>query len=944
MKIKDLQLKRALQSVLLVLLLSAGMTNVYADHYSVTIGDLRYNLYDNILTAEVRGHVDGTAATGSLVIPETVTYNGTDYSVTIIGDNAFSGCSGFTGSLTIPNSVTLIEVAAFRNCTGFDGNLTIGNSVTIIGDHAFTGCSGFIGSLTIPNSVTKIGGNAFYNCTGFTGSLTIGNSVTTIKSQAFFGCSGFTGSLTIPNSVTTIEGWAFYGCSGFSGSLTIGNSVTTIGQIAFHGCSGFTGTLTIGNSVNSIGFLAFNGCSGFTGSLTIPNSVTEIGHHAFCDCSGFTGSLTIPNSVTEIGQYAFSRCSGFTGSLTIPDSVTVIPECAFSNCSGFTGNLVIGNSVTEIGQSAFSGCSGFTGNLIIPDSVTTINGWAFKGCSGFTGSLTIGNSVTTIGEQAFRGCSGFNGNLTIGNSVNLIDLQAFYGCNGFMGNLTIGDSVTTIGYEAFCRCSGFTGNLTIPNSVTELGQNAFLNCSGFNGSLTIPNSITAIPEGIFYNCSGLSGIVMIPNSVTEIGNYAFSQCSNIDEMFMISSNPPLLGSYVFSLSSFPIYVPFESLNTYKTAENWSNYENRIFSMVCTSILGYGESTGNWHFIASPLVDDTDPTLVYNLITETDYDLYRFNQSVELEWENYKYPENTPDFFLTNGRGYLYANRDDVILVFKGAFINDDTKQVNLIYDSDAELPGWNLVGNPFPVNAYANKSYYRMNDDGSAIYPTAVSTSTAIAPCTGIMVKADNTGETVTFSTEAPEATTNQGNLQIAVAQVNTRGCAFQDKAIVSFNVGDQLEKFVFNKDNAQISIPQDGKEFAIACTEKLGEMPLNFRAVKNGDYAVSVNAENVEMAYLHLIDNMTSADVDLLAEPNYIFEAKTTDYASRFRLVFSANDASTNSTDDETFAFISNGNIIVNGEGVLQIVDVTGHVFVNTDAARHISTDGICVVSYQWR
>ncbi len=173
---------------------------------------------------------------GSLVIPASIG----EYAVTTIGDRVFSGCSGFTGSLMIPDNVTTIEEEAFSGCSGFTGNLTIPNSVTTIGYEAFKGCSGFTGSLTIPNSVTTIGSEAFSGCSGFTGSLTIPDSVTTIGWEAFYGCSGFTGSLTIPDNVTSIGYDAFEGCSGFTGSLTIPNSVTTIGYYAFKGCSGIT--------------------------------------------------------------------------------------------------------------------------------------------------------------------------------------------------------------------------------------------------------------------------------------------------------------------------------------------------------------------------------------------------------------------------------------------------------------------------------------------------------------------------------------------------------------------------------------------------------------------------------------------------------------------------------------------------------------------------------
>ena len=673
-------------------------------------------------------------------------------------------------------------------------------------------------------------------------------------------------------------------------------------------------------------------------------AVTSIGSYAFCSCSGLTGSLTIPNSVTEIGGEVFYNCSGFTGSLTIPNSVTMIGSVAFYNCSGFTGSLTIGNSVTSIGSGAFSGCSGFTGSLTIPNSVTSIGGSAFYNCSGFTGSLTIGNSVTSIGSGAFSGCSGFTGSLTIPNSVTSIGGSAFYNCSGFTGSLTIPNSVTTIGYAAFGGCSGFTGNLTIPDSVNSIEYSAFSGCSGFSGSLTIPNSVTTIGNSAFYNCSGLN------------------------EIMMFGVTPPSLGYYntFYDTNNCPIYVLYESLNDYKTATNWSDYEDRIFPMTYTTVAGYGEGEGNYRFIASPLVENTDPTTVDNMITETAYDLYRFDQSEDDEWRNYK--ANMEDFVLENGQGYLYANAEGVNLIFKGEFNEDDTKEVGLAYDATATFAGWNLVGNPFPVNAYANKSYYTMNEEGTAIEPNMVSSATAIPTCTGVMVMAEAEGETVVFSTEAPEAATNQGCLQIELSQAvelvetptrkqdgpSTGSGTLHDKAIVSFNAGDRLEKFVFNKENAVISISQGGKELAIACSDKQGEMPLNFKASKNGEYTLTINPEAVELEYLHLIDNLTGADVDLLAlrqaqgPANYTFEAKTTDYASRFRLVFSGKEADAPSSGSETFAFINNGNIIITGAeagATLQIVDMTGHVVASCGGhTRCVPTTGMAKGVYVLR
>ena len=103
--------------------------------------------------------------------------------------------------------------------------------------------------------------------------------------------------------------------------------------------------------------------------------------------------------------------------------------------------------------------------------------------------------------------------------------------------------------------------------------------------------------------------------------------------------------------------------------------------------------------------------------------------------------------------------------------------------------------------------------------------------------------------------------------------------------------------------------------------MPVNFKAAENGTYSLSVNAESMEMNYLHLIDNVTGADIDLLQTPNYTFEASTNDYASRFRLVFSANEST--STGSENFAYFNGSTWTVSniGEATLQVVDMMGRV-----------------------
>ena len=263
---------------------------------------------------------------GNVVIPQSVVYYGSTYSVTSISSEAFYYCSDLT-SVTIPGSVTSIGDVAFYGCNGLT-SVTISNGVTSIGYSAFSECSGLT-TVNIPNSVTSIGYSAFKNCSGLT-SVTIPASVTSIGSEAFYNCNSLT-SVTIPGSVTTIGESTFYHCSSLT-SVTIPGSVTTIGKSAFYNCSSLT-SVTIPGSVTSIGDYAFSSCTGLT-SVTIPNSVTSIGESAFYYCSSLT-SVTIPTGVTTIGQSAFSRCSSLT-SVTIPGSVTSIGSYAFSGCISIT--------------------------------------------------------------------------------------------------------------------------------------------------------------------------------------------------------------------------------------------------------------------------------------------------------------------------------------------------------------------------------------------------------------------------------------------------------------------------------------------------------------------------------------------------------------------------------------------------------------------------------
>ena len=264
----------------LIIMMAICMLSLHAMAYDFSYTHQGTTLYYNITsdnTVEVASH---NSVSGAVVIPSSVTNNGTTYSVTSIGNYAFVWCSELT-SVTIPNSVTSIGKWAFQSCS----------SLT---------------SVTIPNSVTSIGNGAFRDCSGLT-SVTLPNNAT-IHSKAFMGAG----------AKTTIDSVIY--CSD---TLIVGN-YTLIG----------TGFLTIylnGNSYFPSNNARVVDCDERkSGNLIIPStisyngttySVTSIGEWAFENCNGLT-SVTIPNSVTSIGEGAFLSCIGLT---SIVSKATVPP-------------------------------------------------------------------------------------------------------------------------------------------------------------------------------------------------------------------------------------------------------------------------------------------------------------------------------------------------------------------------------------------------------------------------------------------------------------------------------------------------------------------------------------------------------------------------------------------------------------------------------------------
>ena len=385
--------------------------------------------------------------------------------------------------------------------------------------------------------------------------------------------------------------------------------------------------------------------------------------------------------------------------------------------------------------------------------------------------------------------------------------------------------------------------------------------------------------------------------------------------------------------SFKMYNPLND-KEYETTTTVTGSENGVGTMPNPLVLNFitpapqpttyelpitaWTTNGGYYLIASP-VGEVSPGDVTNMIPaegEGNFDLYYFDQSQELEWINIK-DGNTP---LQPGKGYLYAREQGATLTFSGTPITESPYVVDLVYDENADLPGWNLIGNPFATQASLDRSYYKLNDEGSEV--SATLESEAINAMQGVFVMASEpdpeTGEVepAVFSTSAK---TSQ-NIALNLVR-NDRSASLVDRAVVRFDEGGQLPKFMLNPENTKIYIPQGGEDYAVVSSTD-NELPVSFKAKENGTYTLKVAVENTEMYYLHLIDHIAGNDVDLLANPSYTFEANSGDFANRFTLVMSNTEGV-----DEHFAYY-NGigwTISNNGQATLQVIDMTGRVVNNT-------------------
>lgn len=367
---------------------------------------LTYELDADNSTATVTG--DTLTTSHEVVIPESVTVDGTTYKVTAIGDSAFMAKDSIT-KVTMPNCITSIGKCAFAKCTKLtDMNLSSG--ITELGTAAFWLCSLWVAEVEIPEAITEVPESLFLQCRALT-SITLNDKITSIGKYAFYYCNSWTGTLTIPSGVTEIPTQTFRYCTALD-TINLHDNITTIGERAFSNCQSWAGTLALPKNLSTLGNIAFEYCSSLTG----------------IDLSPATQLTYLPAST-------FQYCTGLT-SVTIPENIDSIGTSVFINCTSIE-SVDLSDSLRAIGVQAFRGCSALV-NIEIPANVELIKYSAFYACTSLE-KIDILGPVTTIENQAFYKCAAVKKVYLRGQITNDDYYDFYFGANSTSGSQSTTD-------------------------------------------------------------------------------------------------------------------------------------------------------------------------------------------------------------------------------------------------------------------------------------------------------------------------------------------------------------------------------------------------------------------------------------------------------------------------------------------------------------------------
>ena len=612
--------KKWLRTMLLVACCVATATAVHAAN--ITVDGINYTTKNDgtatiakytIIKATADTPADTLFYSGDIVIPEKISYEGTEYTVVGTAANAFLDCREMT-SLQLPATCVTIGRNCFKGCTSL---LTspIPSTANNIGTGVFNGCTS-LEEITIVPGWSKPVSEEFANCPNLKRFIIAEGENAVVMKVTAFGASAE--ARVAINSIEYI-----YMGRNVDASAYVNN------EQPFHNL-GALKTLVIGGETTTIQGTTFQGCTALNNVSFEPNNkVSSIGSSAFASCTSLT-SIDIPHAVTSIEQSTFNGCRNLQ-SVSMGEDVTSIGITAFYNTGLRTFHFP--TALTSIGQSAFENTQ-LNGEIMLPDQLTTIGTQAFASTQ--IEHVIIPASVTSIGTGAFApiptlanitladGNTSFkldNGVLLNANGTRLLvsahegEISDYYS-NGTVTNIdnyglayapfTSVDlpALTTIGNYGFAYSD--IESYTLESNVT-VGQNVFAGSA--LKEMIIAEGRNEIPQGLCAGCQQLTSVTL-PTTTTNMMRNCFEGCTALEEMEIpanvnymepgsvpatiktlrvLNVNTPALAAGVFNESQSDVIckVAPGSVDAFKNANQW-----RYLNIVADeSISGEGSTLG-----------------------------------------------------------------------------------------------------------------------------------------------------------------------------------------------------------------------------------------------------------------------------------------------------------------------------------------------------------------
>lgn len=266
-----------------------------------------------------------------------------------------------------------------------------------------------------------------------------------------------------------------------------------------------------------------------------------------------TDGQSIEISMAGISSNVYASGKGI---ITFEENVTQITDDAFSACPTLK-TVALPEGLTYIGNNAFYDCSQLT-TINMPSTVTSLGILPFEGCT----CLPVVNHVFYAGDVAVGVDDKGYSTYTLKDNTRLI-ASAFVSCLS-LTSLTFPSSLERICAGSFFGCSSLE-SITLPDSVKSIGEEAFYECAALT-SVNLGNSLQQIDFQVFGCCTALSSLTF-PASMTSIGASPFTSCSLA--LTCLATTPPELQAALIE-GVTAIYVPSQSVDAYKAADNWSD--------------------------------------------------------------------------------------------------------------------------------------------------------------------------------------------------------------------------------------------------------------------------------------------------------------------------------------------------------------------------------------